>query len=166
MTSLTAKIPMHERKKRNPTVQIERTRRHIIRQLWARGEIEEAGAKAQEWGIDIEDCKLPADSAVPAELTTPPDESLQEIMRPKDPAPVLPTSPDVPPPAISERWPEMTDLVVQGQPINTRMVSVKLPDGRRAILWKRGGNFTQWAKVRGRLCDQVGPEAYYEPVVS
>ena len=154
------------RKKRDPMVQMERSRKHIIRQLWARGDIEGAGAKALEWNIDIEDCKLPADFPVPPEISKPVSKEAEAAMKPKPPAPPLPSSPDVPPPAIAERWPEEADLVVHGQPINSRMVSVKLTDGRRAILWKRGGNFPQWAKVRGRLCDQVGPDAYYEPVMS
>lgn len=119
--------------------------------------------KAAEWGIDIEDVKLNATAFAPAEMTTPLEESLQAALGPKPEAPELPTSPDAPPVPSITRWPAEVDLVVEGQPINKRMVLARLPDQRRVTMWKRNGQYPLNCKVRARLCDQVGTEAYYEP---
>lgn len=141
------------------------SRRHIIRGLLSRGEIEEAGMKCSEWGIDISECRLPADNEAVPELLQEASPELVQAMESKAPPPPPLPSPEIELP-IASRWPVETDLVMSGQPVNRRMMLATLPDGRKAMMWKRGSNFPVFSKVRARLCDQVGPDAYYEPVVS
>lgn len=141
-------------------------RRSILRSLLVRGDVEEAGRKAVEWNIDILDIRLPADAEAPPEVIAPPDEAMKQVIEPKPHAPPLPSSPDTPPAPIESRWPVETDLVVVGQPINPRMLVVRLPDQRRATLWKRGTTFPVHAMVRAKLVDQVGADAYYEPIIN
>ena len=156
---------MSARKGKASPAGLAKVRRSRIRDLLAKGEIEEAGMLCAEWGIDIEDCKLVAAA-----------ETLPELVKEKGPeipppdmtaaAPPLPSSPDTPPAPIQSRWPAEADVVVTAQPINPRMSLIRLEDGRRAMMWKRGSTFPVHAKVRVRLCDQVGPDAYYEPAVA
>lgn len=154
------------RRKRQLGMQLA-SRKEMIRKLLARGEIEEAGMKCSEWDIALEDCRMDPGMETVPELATEPDEEMKLAMESKaPPPPVLPNAPTVQPAPISERWPAETDVVVYGQPINRRMALVKLADGRQAMMWKRGANFPERSKVRVKLCDQVGPDAYYEPAVS
>ena len=146
--------------------QINVNRRAILRSLLVRGEVEEAGKRAHEWGIDILDIRLPADADAPPEVVAEPDEVMKQIIEPKPPAPEIPTSPATPPAPIEEKWPAETDVVIVGQPPNPRMLVVRLPDQRRAVMWKRGTTHPVHAMVRVKLADQVGSDAYYEPVVN
>lgn len=142
-------------------------RRHVIRQLLHRGEVEEAGIRAAKWGIDIEDVKLTSNAFVPAEFAKPLDKELEEAISIKaPPPPELPTSPTAPSIPAINRWPAEVDLVVEGQPINKRMVLARLPDRRQVMMWKRNGQYPINCKVKARLCDQVGTDAYYEPAAS
>lgn len=149
---------------RTPKQNINANRKRILRQMLIQGNVEEAGQKSAEWGIDILDIRLPADAEAPPEVVQPPDESMKQVLEPKPHAPELPTSPLAIPPPIQTRWPEESDLVIQGQPINKRLALARLPDQRRVLMWKRNGQYPASCKVRARLCDQVGPDAYYEPV--
>ena len=145
--------------------QINVNRRSILRSLLVRGNVEEAGRRAQEWGIDILDIRLPADADAPPEVIEEPDEVMKQVIEPKPHAPEILTSPATPPPPIEHKWPAETDVVVLGQPPNPRMQVVRLPDQRRALMWKRGTTHPVHAMVRVRLIDQVGPDAYYEPII-
>ena len=152
-------------RKGKPTDQININRRNILRSLLVRGEVEEAGRKATEWGIDILDIRLPADADAPPEVVAEPDEVMKQIIEPKPHAPEIPTSPATPLAPIEEKWPAETDVVIVGQPPNPRMLVVRLPDQRRAVMWKRGTTHPVHAMVRVKLADQVGSDAYYEPVI-
>lgn len=153
-------------RKLKPVDQININRRSILRSLLVRGDVEEAGRRANEWGIDILDIRLPADADAPPEVVAEPDESMKQVIEPKPHAPVLPTSPAAPPPPIESKWPAETDVVIVGQPPNPRMLVVRLPDQRRAVMWKRGTTHPVHAMVRVKLADQVGSDAYYEPVIN
>lgn len=146
--------------------QINVNRRNILRSLLVRGEVEEAGKKAHEWGIDILDIRLPADADAPPEVVAEPDEAMKQVIEPKPHAPVIPTSPATPPAPIEHKWPTETDVIIVGQPPNPRMLVVRLTDQRRAVMWKRGTTHPVHAMVRVKLIDQVGSDAYYEPVMN
>ena len=140
--------------------QITTNRHSLLRSLLARGDVEEAGKRAADWGIDILDVRLPANFDGPPEVLRGPVSAPEET--PPSPIPSSPSTPSAP---IQSRWPVETDLVVEGQPINPRMLVVRLPDQRRATMWKRGTTYPVRAMVKGRLVDQVGSDAYYEPIV-
>lgn len=144
--------------------QMEKTRRHILRKMITNGEIEDAGQRAAEWGIDLSEVRINAFHNAPAEVTDPVTQKLlqEELLPAVPPPPAELPSPEVMT-EMTQKWPAEADLVVIGHPINARMVLVRLPDQRRARLWKRGGRFPIHCVVRGRLCDQVGEDAYYEP---
>jgi hypothetical protein len=153
-------------RKEKPADRVNINRRNILRSLLVRGEVEEAGKRAHEWGIDILDIRLPADADAPPEVVAEPDEVMKQIIEPKPPAPEIPTSPAAPSAPIESKWPAETDVVIVGQPPNPRMLVVRLPDQRRAVMWKRGTTHPVHAMVRVKLADQVGSDAYYEPVVN
>lgn len=143
------------------------SRKHILRKMLINGEVEEAGMRAAEWGIELADVRINAFHDAPAEVIDPDSlKLLQEELIPNTPPPPAPLpSPEV----VTEmtvKWPAETDLVITAHPINARLVAVRLPDYRKALMWRRGGRFPIGCMVKGRLCDQVGPEAYYEPAYS
>ena len=55
-------------------------------------------------------------------------------------------------------------MVVASHPLNKRLYVIKLDDGRRASLWRMGASFPVGAGVRVKLVEQVGDQAYYEPI--
>lgn len=121
-------------------------RRSLIREMLVKGDVEKAGQKAEEWGINIEDCKLIAQMEAPPEVVLPPG-----VPAAKPPVPKR------------EEWPKHTDLFVYAYPINKRMVIVRLPDKREAYLWRSSNQqYPIGARIRGILLETVGPQAYYE----
>lgn len=143
--------------------QQKKLREQIIVDLLAKGELEEAGTKAEEWGMEISGLTTdrPAeDPVLPDTLPdTPPDTSPD--------TPPTPLSPDThEPPLPPSGWPEISDLVITSHPINKRMMVATLPDRRRVTLWKQGVTFPVGAMVRAKLYEVVGDEAYYEPEIT
>lgn len=140
------------------------SRKHLLRKMLVNGEIEEAGMRAAEWGIELSDVRINAFHNAPAEVIDPDSLKVmqEELMPATPPTPAALPSPEV----VTEmtvKWPALVDLVITAHPTNARLVTAKLPDQRKTLMWRRGGRFPVGCMVRARLCDQVGPEAYYEP---
>lgn len=134
------------------------TRQQELKTLVQDGRMDEAMESAQRWGLDV-DAVLDAVGQEPGS-PTPPTPSAVQIEEPAIPTPPIPPEPP------KELWPSITDAVVSAHPLNKRLYVIKLNDGRRASLWRMGGVFPVGAGVRVKLVEQVGDQAYYEPIHS
>lgn len=143
------------------------TRQQELKTLVQDGRMDEAMESAQQWGLDVDSVLEAVGSG---ESDTPlapyPMRNLEPAAIPEvkpDPEPI--STPPTPPPP-SPFWPEIADVVVAAHPLNKRLYVVKLNDGRRASLWRMGGVFPVGAGLRAKLVEQIGDQAYYEPIHS
>lgn len=121
-------------------------RRAQLRDLLSKGAIEEAGKKAEKWGMDIEECKLIHEMDGPPEVILPPGV-----------VPPQPVEPEEKP------WPKKTSVFVYAYPINRRMIIVRLPDKREALFWRSSNQqYPIGAELKAKLLETVAKEAYYE----
>lgn len=134
----------------------QKVRRLQIREMLARGEIEEAGAKANEWNLTIEDCQMES------HMDGTPEMVLDKPIKPATKLAVEKVEPPPPAPDMSS-WPVETEAYVYAYPINKRQILIKLKDGRQAHFWRSSTQqYPIGALLKVRLMDRVGPEAYYE----
>ncbi len=133
------------------------SRQHELNTLVQAGRMDEAMESAQKWGLDV-DAVLDAVGQEPGTLPTPPTFFLETANSVE-----APTPPPAPEPPL---WPETADVVIASHPLNKRLYVIRLNDGRRASLWRMGGVFPVGAGLRAKLVEQIGDQAYYEPIHS
>ena len=146
------------------------TRQAELKTLVEGGRMDEAMESAQKWGMDV-DAVLDAVGSgesdpplAPLPVSNPEPVAVTEVKPDSEPISTPPTH--LPPISPAPIWPEVADVVVASHPLNKRLYVIKLDDERRASLWRMGASFPVGAGIRVKLVEQVGDQAYYEPIHS